>query len=102
MLRDGTGIMSARPSDSLLHKGLLTGSVNPLNQGENVSGVAVEDFAMATVMGGAEGIEPTYEEARKRPDWPKWEEAIQTELRNSGTSKLVKRPEDANIVDCRW
>src|SRR5271168_4080811 len=105
MLRDGTGITSARPSDSLLPKGLLTGSVNPLNQGENVSGVAVEDFAMATVMGGAEGIEPTYEEARKHPDWPKWEEAIQTELRNlkdSGTWKLVKQPEDATVGDCRW
>jgi hypothetical protein len=30
--------------------------------------VAVEDFAMAAVTAGAEGLEPTFEEARKRPD----------------------------------
>ena len=59
MLRDGTATTSARPSDSLLSKGLL-------NPGGNISGIAVEYFAMATVMGGAEGIEPTYEEACKR------------------------------------
>ena len=60
---------------------------------------------MAMVIESAEGLTPTYEEARKRPDWPKWEGAIQTELRNlerSGTWRLVKRPPDANVVDCRW
>ena len=96
MLRDGTGTTSARLSDSLLPKGLL-------NPGENISGIAVEDFAMATVMGGAEGIEPTYEEAHKHPDWHKWKEAIRIELKNlkySGTWKLVKRPEDGNVVNC--
>jgi hypothetical protein len=38
--------------------------------------VAIEDFAMAAVTAGAKGLEPTFEEAKKRPDWPKWEEAI--------------------------
>ena len=35
---------------------------------------------MVTVVESAVGLEPMYEEARKRPDWPKWEEAIQKEL----------------------
>ncbi len=42
--------------------------------------VAVEDFAMATVMDAAEGLNPSYEEARMREDWPKWQEAIKAEL----------------------
>lgn len=42
----------------------------------DVGDVAVEDYAMATVIESAEGLMPTYDEARKRPDWPKWEEAI--------------------------
>ena len=86
LLRQGTGTTSARPSDSLLPKGISSGS-------NEVGGVAVEDLAMATVMGSAEGIEPTYEEARRRPDWPKWQVAIQMELKNlkdSGTWKLVE------------
>ena len=49
------------------------------------------------------GLEPTYEEACKRPDWPKWEEAIQKELvslEKMGT--WHKRPPETNVVDCRW
>ena len=43
---------------------------------------------MTMVVESAEGLMPTYEEARKRPDWPKWDEAIQKELKSlekSGT-----------------
>ena len=46
-----------------------------------------------------------YQEARKRPDWPKWEEAIQKELeslKKTGTWELVKRPPGANIVKSKW
>ena len=38
------------------------------------------ELAMAAVMGEVECIEPTYQEAKKHPDWPKWQEAIQAEL----------------------
>src|ERR1700678_3049794 len=60
---------------------------------------------MATVVESAVGLEPMYEEARKRPDWPKWEEAIQkelTSLEKTGTWHWAKRPPGANVVDCRW
>ena len=46
---------------------------------------------MATVVKNAEGLQPTYEEAQKRPDWPEWEEAIQKELttlKEMGTYRL--------------
>ena len=48
---------------------------------------------MASVVENAEGLTPTYEEARKRPDWPKWDEAIKKELNSlekMGTWHLVK------------
>ena len=74
-------------------------------ESSDAAGLTVEDFAMATVMASAEGIEPTYEEARRQSDWPRWHEAIQIELSNlktSGTWELTKQPLDTNIVDCRW
>ena len=50
------------------------------------------ELAMAAAMGDAECIEPTYAEAKKRPDWPKWQEAIQAELDSlvaNGTWRVV-------------
>ena len=70
-----------------------------------VDAMTVEEYVMATVMGSTEDIMPMYKEAQKHSDWPKWEEAIQVELKNlqdSGTWKLVKHPAGANIVDCHW
>ena len=60
---------------------------------------------MATVVESAVGLEPTYKEARRRPDWPKWEEAIQKELvslEKTGTWYWAKQPPGANVVDCQW
>ena len=98
MLKQGMGVTGTRQGGgNLLPKGI------PENS--DAAELTVEDFAMATVMASAEGIEPTYEEARRRSDWPRWHEAIQVELSNleaSGTWELVKRPPNANIVDCRW
>ena len=63
------------------------------------------DYAMATVVESVEGLTPTYEEARKCPDWPKWEEAIKVELNSlekMGTWHLVRRPPNTNIVNSKW
>src|ERR1700678_1059623 len=97
LLKQGTGVTGTHQGGSLLPRG-----IPKIPEGSNLT---TEDFAMATVMASAEGIEPTYEEAQKRSDWPKWHGAIQVELKNleaSGTWKLVKRPPNANVVDCRW
>ena len=70
-----------------------------------VADVAVEDYVMAMVVESVEGLMPTYEEACRHPDWPKWDKAIQKELwseKESGTWKIVECPEDANVVDNRW
>jgi hypothetical protein len=60
---------------------------------------------MATVMDAAECLNPTYEEAKRRSDWPKWQQAIKVELNSlerNGTWSVVKRPKEANVVDCKW
>jgi hypothetical protein len=96
-LRDGTGVISEKPNANTLPKGIQIGS-KPIGE------IPEEDLAMAAVMGGAEGIMPTVEEARKRPDWPKWDQAIKVELNNlkdTSTYQLVERPPNANIVDSR-
>ena len=67
--------------------------------------VEVAEHAMAAVMAGAEGLTPTFEEARKRADWPKWEEAINKELallKANDTYELVERPPHVNVIKCRW
>jgi hypothetical protein len=38
--------------------------------------VQEEDWGMAIIMDAAEDLNSTYEEAKRRSDWPKWEEAI--------------------------
>jgi hypothetical protein len=67
--------------------------------------VGVEDFAMAAITAGAEGLEPTFEEAKKRPDWPKWEEAIKIELaalKRNGTWSITEHPPGANVIGAEW
>ena len=64
------------------------------------------DWAMAAAMNAAEDLEPSYEEAKRRSDWPKWKEAIQAELRSleaNETWLIVERPKDgANVVSSKW
>jgi hypothetical protein len=89
----------------VLPKGMQGGSPITKAVVDDVEKGVVEEHAMASVLESAEGIMPSYVEARRRPDWPKWEEAIQIELDNlkqSGTYQLVKRPPGANIVGSKW
>lgn len=108
MLREGSATTGAR--GGVLPRGMQVGT--PADGGDVVEhATAVEfwgeevDYAMATVIESAEGLTPTYEEAQKRSDWPKWKEAIRKELdslEKMGTWRLVKRPPDTNIVDSKW
>jgi hypothetical protein len=100
-LQDGEGVTSARPSDPLLSRGMQD-TADVADEWEMVS---VEDFAMASVTEASQGIMPSFEEAKKRPDWPKWQEAITAELANleaNGTWELIERPSGVNVVDCEW
>ncbi|OJT10146.1 Retrovirus-related Pol polyprotein from transposon TNT 1-94 [Trametes pubescens] len=75
---------------------------------------AVEDLlveeiggaAMAAQMAEVEGLDPrSLAEAKRRPEWPCWEEAMEEELHALEAHKmwhLEKPPPGANIVSCRW
>jgi hypothetical protein len=106
MLKDGLAVTGSRTGE-ILPRGMQPGTsiIADGEDGVEHVGYVDVDHAMATVVENAEGLQPTYEEARKRPDWPKWEEAIQKELttlKEMGTYRLVKRPPGANVVDSRW
>lgn len=63
------------------------------------------ELVMAAAMGDAKCIEPTYTEAKKHPDWPKWQEAIQAELNSlvaNSTWHIIPRPPTGNVVDSKW
>ncbi|KAL1939585.1 hypothetical protein VTO73DRAFT_9896 [Trametes versicolor] len=67
--------------------------------------VAEEELAMAAAIGEAECIEPAYKEAKKRPDWSKWEEAIGSDIENptrNGTWEIVDHPRTRNVVQSKW
>ena len=63
-------------------------------------------FALLAGNAEAEGLEPmTIEEAKMRPDWLKWEEVINAELKSlddARTWNMVKRPKNTNVVSCKW
>jgi hypothetical protein len=103
-LRDGEGVTSNRRADPAIPKG-----IQAIDEDAAVSDdwemVGVEDFAMAAITAGAEGLEPTFEEAKKRPDWPKWEEAIKIELaalERNGTWSITERLPGANVIGAKW
>ncbi len=49
--------------------------------------------------------QPTFEQAKRSAEWPKWERAIQSELpqlREKGTWKLVEKPKNAILISNKW
>ena len=106
-LRDGEGHASNLPASRGIPQGiqLVPDIDEKAGMVEEWELVDVEDFAMATVMEAAEGLNPTLAEAKRRSDWPKWQEAMREEVRSlkaNRTWKVVERPQDTNVVDCKW
>ena len=73
--------------------------------------VLLEDFpgleyVFTTETADAEALEPcTLAEAKRRPDWPLWEKAIEEELamlKAAGTWRLEEAPPGANIIGSKW
>ena len=59
----------------------------------------------AMVITELDEVEPSYEEARVRVDWPEWKKMIDVKLKNletAGTWELVERPDVVNVVDSKW
>ncbi|KAK9759244.1 Reverse transcriptase (RNA-dependent DNA polymerase) [Popillia japonica] len=52
-----------------------------------------------------ENLPQTLEECQMRPDSNHWKEAIESEMESlikNDTWTLVRRPENAKIISCRW
>jgi len=73
--------------------------------------VLLEDFdglecALATETVDAEALEPcTLTKAKRRPDWPQWEKAIQEKLatlNTAGTWRLEEAPPGMNVIGSKW
>jgi hypothetical protein len=71
----------------------------------------LEDFegleqALAAEIADMEALEPrTLAEAKRRPDWPLWEKAIEEELstlKAAGTWRMEEAPPGANIIGSKW
>jgi len=64
------------------------------------------EFVFAAETADAEALEPrTLAEAKRRPDWPQWEKAIEEELatlKATGTWRLENAPPGANIIGSKW
>ena len=74
-------------------------------EGEKTTTGQIE-HAMAVAISEIEAMDPqSLEEAMRRPDWPKWQAAIQEELgalKKAGMWGIVKRPKERNIVRNKW
>ena len=64
------------------------------------------EVAMVAEIMEMEAMAPaTLKEAQERPDWPRWEEAIQNEIGQLVQHKVwdvVDPPRNVNVVGCRW
>ena len=117
-LRTGEGVISNLPRErGQLPKGIQEGNkqgeaeIAEAEVAEVVADIEVEpelwDAMAALAAAGPEvdELEPSYEEAQKRSDWPQWKEAIEVELTNleeAGTWEVVERPRNINVVDSKW
>src|ERR1700678_755548 len=99
-LRAGEGVMSNFPRErGQLPKGVQPGFITEVIDEDETHTMA------AVTIAEMDEIEPSYDEARMRSDWPQWRTAIDVELQNlkdAGTWEVVERPDGVNVVDSKW
>jgi len=110
ILRAGVGTHDGREGDPLLPKGIQAVVTEGVEDEQALMAWELDNestvFALLAGNAEAEGLEPsTINEAKTRPDWPKWEDAINAELKSlddAHTWNMVERPKDTNVVSCKW
>ena len=65
-----------------------------------------DEYVFLAEVSNPEALEPrNIKEAKARPDWNLWEEAMEEEhrtLREAKTWEVVDMPKDANVVGLKW
>ena len=107
LLRTGQGTHDGRKGSPTFSKGIHAGGNNEVHALTTWLDDQDVVFALLAVNVNAEGLEPsTIKEAKLHPDWPKWEEAINAELKSlhdACTWNVVEHPpKGMNIVSCKW
>jgi len=107
MLQSGEGTHDGGTSDQVLPKGVhaVEGTVEHASTAWELD----DTEAVFTLLAGSadtEGLElATINEAKTRPDWPKWEEAINAKLKSlndAHTWNIVEHPKNTNVMSCKW
>jgi transposase InsO family protein len=104
-LQEGEGSADGRPNRPRIPTGVQIEEIHPEDEEDAADRGGVE-HAMAAAIADAEALDPlSLEEARRRSDWKRWEEAIGVELdalERAGTWEVVERPRGRNIVESKW
>ena len=99
-LRTGEGLLSAKPSEcGQLPLGVQQGFIEEVDDSKELATM------VAVAIAEMDEIEPSYEKADMRSNWPEWKKVIDVELENlkmAGTWEVVERPSSVNIVDSKW
>ena len=118
-LMDGKGTYSNRRSDPVMPRGIVIPKVGDGGSDGEVEGEGDPDellmieegnfveYGLVAETSEVEGLDPaSLAEAKRRPDWPFWEKAMEEELATleaAGTWELVDHPgEGHNIVGSKW
>ena len=110
MLQQENSTHNGKSGKLIIPKGIQTAVVKGIESGDAATAWELDDenavFALLTGNAEAEGLEPmTIEEAKMCPDWPRWEEVINVELKSlddAHTLNMVDHPKDTNVVSCKW
>ena len=110
MLRQENSTHNGKSGKSIIPKGIQAAIVKGIESGDATIAWELDNenavFVLLTGNAEAEGLEPTtIEKTKMRPDWPRWEEAINVELKSlddTYTWNVVNHPKDTNVVSCKW
>ncbi|PIL23016.1 hypothetical protein GSI_14323 [Ganoderma sinense ZZ0214-1] len=99
-------ILNGKAADKKLPRGVRVQEVRDEEAVEELLTEEVSGVAMASAQAQEEGLDPaSLAEAKRRPEWPRWEEAMKEEmeaLSKHGTWRLEHPPPGTNVVSCRW
>ena len=114
MLWSGVGAHNGQGGDPLLPRGIQAvdnecGGVSEPDECTSMAWELNDENAVFVLLAGnteAKGLElTTIDEAKMRPDWPRWEEVINAKLKSledAHTWNAVKCPRNTNVISCKW